>query len=428
MRFKFLTIAFLLIGVLALAQKREIKDAKKATEAGDFSKAKSLLQKVEPQISSQRDRTKADFYMAKGSAYLGKNGRGVSVEDLTTAGESFQKAIKFGEKEDGEKGVKATQRILVNGGIASQNAKHFDIAYKKMYAAYEIKPKDTIYLLAAANSALNGQINDKAIEYYEKLKKMGYIGSALQYIATEKATGEIRVFANKSKRDIFMKSGNYVKPTVRRSESKMPEIIKHLALLYLQQGNEEKAMQAINEAKQSNPDDVQLMMAEASIYNKMGKNDKYQEIIKKVIEKDPENATLYYNLGVTSYQMDKPEEAEKYYEKAIEYNPKMAVAYSAIGGIILDKQKAIVDTMNTLGMSNADTKKYNKLSKKRNALIEKALPYMENAYKNDPDNVDVIRTLYQLNIQLGNKEEAQKYKSLMHQDPDSDNQPDSEGK
>src|SRR5699024_5078687 len=120
-------------------------------------------------------------------------------------------------------------------------------------------------------------------------------------------------------------------------------------------------------------------------------------------------------LGDGLLQNKDPKEAKKYYKKAIKADPKMADAYSGVAGVILDEQEDVVNQMNELGMSEADSKKYDKLSEKRDSLLKEAMPEIEKALENDSDNVDMMRTHDQINVQLRNKEKAKKYKSMMEE-------------
>lgn len=420
MKIKFLTLVILMISTLTFAQKREIKNAEKALENNKISQAKDLLQQVESEIPSQRDKIKAQYYMAKGKLYRILSNQNATLESLNTAYDSFKKAIKFGSEKDGKKGLEETINITVNSAVADRDAEDFKSAYKKLYMAYREDPSDTIYLFSAANNAFNARDDQKAIELYKKLKDIGYQGNHLQYIATDKSSGEIRVFANKDERDLFVKSGEYENPEVRRAESRKGDIIKQLAFLYMRNDQKDKALEAILEAKKSNPNDLQMMKSEAMIYQKMGEKEKYTKLLKKLVRQDPDNAALYYNiLGDGLLQDGKSEDAKNYYEKAIEADPKMSDAYNGVANIILKEQEDIVKEMNSLGMSKEDSKKYDELEKQRNKLLKKAMPYMENALKYDPENVDMMRTLYQLNIQLRNKEEAQKYKEMMEKNSEA---------
>lgn len=412
MKTKILAVSLALASTTALfAQKREIRDAEKAVEKENFSEAKSILTSVESQVAGEKDRIKEDYYMTKGMAYMGKQPQKQSPEDLKIAGEAFQMAQELGN-EDAAAKLGDVRNALINSAIADQNAQKYKEAAKKLYTSYNLNKKDTLHLYFAAANLTNAQDYETALSYYNKLKDLGYTGKGIEYYAVNTETGQKEKFNDKKQRDLYLKSGSYSDPTEERLESKKAEIYKNIALIYLQQGQEEKGIQAIQDAKAENPDDTQLMLAEADIYYKAGQKDKYTEIVEKVLEKDPNNASLYYNLGVTSTQMEAPEKAIEYYKQAIEIDPEMTNAYINLASSILMKEQGVIDEMNGLGMSKADNKRYEELQEERTQLYKDALPYLQKAVDLDPDNQQAIQTLINIHSQLGNDDKVEKYKAM----------------
>src|SRR5699024_8802933 len=155
---------------------------------------------------------------------------------------------------------------------------------------------DTIYLFAAAGNAFNAQDDEQALEYYTKLKDMGYRGDGIQYLATQKETGEEQSFGDEKERDLFVKNGEYENPREVQEDRRERDIIKQLAVLYLRNDKKDEAIKAIEEAKQADPDDVEMMKAEAMIYQEMGDEDKYLELIDNLIQQDPDDAATYYKI------------------------------------------------------------------------------------------------------------------------------------
>ncbi|WP_304039320.1 tetratricopeptide repeat protein [Mesonia mobilis] len=411
MKTKILAVGLLLAGTAVFAQKKEIKNAEKAIDKENYSEAKSILTSVESQVAGEKDKVKEDYYMAKGNAYMGKQPQKQSVADLKIAGEAFNMAIELGNN-DASESLTKVKNALVNSAIADQNAQKFTEASEKLYTSYDLNKKDTIHLYYAAASATNGKNYDTALRYYKQLADMNYSGAGLEFYAVNNSTGEKEKFNDKNQRDLYLKSGDYSNPTEEKVPSKRAEITKNIALIYIQQGETEKGLQAIDEAMQENPDDTSLMLAQADIFYQSGDKKKYSEIVEKVLEKDPNNASLYYNLGVTAMQMDAPEKAIKYYKNAIEIDPKMASAYVNLGSSILMKEQSIIDEMNGLGMSKADNKKYDELQKERTSLYEKAVPYLEKAVELDANNAQAIQTLVNIHSQLGNEDKVAKYKAM----------------
>ncbi|VVV02171.1 MULTISPECIES: tetratricopeptide repeat protein [Mesonia] len=411
MKTKIIAVGLVLASTTLFAQKREIKDAEKAIDKENFSEAKSILTSVESQVAGEKDRIKEDYYMAKGMAYMGKQPQTQSPSDLKIAGESFQMAQELGN-EDAAAKLGDVRNALINSAIADQNAKKYKEAAQKLYTSYNLNKKDTLHLYFAAANLTQAQDYEAALNYYNKLKDLGYTGKGIEYYAINTETGEKEKFNDKNQRDLYLKSGSYSDPTEEKLESKKSEIYKNIALIYLQQGKEEKGIQAIEDALAENPGDTQLMLAKADIYYKAGQKDKYTEIVEKVLEKDPNNASLYYNLGVTATQMGDPKKAIEYYKKAIEVDPKMTNAYINLASSTLMKEQGMIDEMNSLGMSKADTKRYEELQKERTQLYKDALPYLEKAVELDANNQQAIQTLINIHSQLGNDDKVAKYKAM----------------
>ena len=194
-------------------------------------------------------------------------------------------------------------------------------------------------------------------------------------------------------RDISVKAGTHDNSRNVKSESKVGEIAKNVALIYIEQGKTDEAIAAIEKAKKSNPNDLNLILSEANVYYKMGDHDKYKVLIKKALELDPNNVDLVFNLGVFAAQENQFEEAKGYYNKAIEMDSGYKNAYMNMAALILDQEQVIIDEMNNLGTSAADNKKYDELKEKRQQLYKDAVPYLRSVLDLDQSDVGAARTL-----------------------------------
>ena len=408
MKTRILTAVLALFTVVSFAQKKEIRRAGKAVEKGDFQEAKDYLKEAEAQLADADDDEKADYYLYKGYALLG-NGENVPTEDLMAAAEAMKKARELGHEEV-EEGLAAVSNALVNSAIEDQNAQNFDEASKKLEASYRMSNRDTIYLYYAASNSVNSKNYDEALRYYKELQDLGFTGEEMIYTAVNKETGEEERMASKQQRDLFVKSGDYINPQDKKEESKEGEIAKNIALIYIEKGENEKAIEAMEKAKAVNPNDPALMQAEADMYYQMGDMAKYREILEEVVSQNPDDATLYYNLGVSSAQLGEKDRAIDYYKKAIELDPNMSNARINIAYIILSKEAPLVEEMNSLGMSTADQKKYEELAEQRQGIYRDALPHLEKVMANDPKNIEAARTMMNIYYQINEPEKAEEMK------------------
>ncbi len=412
MKTNILSLALSFLSVVAIAQKKEIRDAGKAVEKGRFAEAKTLLNQAEPLLSEANDSYKEDYYLFKGKAYVG-TGENTSIEDLMIAAEAFKKAGEMGNESAAE-GLATVTNSLVQGAINDQNNQAFSKAADKLYTGYQLNNQDTLYLYYAASNEVSAGNYEKALKYYEELKDLGFTGIETQYVAINKETGEEEAM-NKTQRDLMVKTGEYIKPEDRITEPKTGEIAKNIALIYIQQGEDDKAIAAIDAAKAANPGDISLLQSEADMYYRMGDKAKYKELMEGIIESDPNNPTLYYNLGVTSFEIGDIDAAISYYKKALELDPELADARLNIAAAILSREGSIVEEMNSLGMSKADTQKYDELSEKRSQIYIDALPYLEKVIENDSSNIEAMRTAMNIYYQIGEDAKADALQEKINQ-------------
>lgn len=398
----------LLASTVLFAQKSEVKDAEDALEINDFATAISLLEKAEPLKEELNDKWLSSFYMNKGKAFGLRAFSGTDMtKDFLTSIKAYENAIDLGrDVEEANKAINKLKQDMLKSAINDQKKGDNSLAAKKLYTTYEINKKDTMYLYYAASAAVNAQEYDSALDYYNSLMDLGYKGIRKQFLATNIETGKEEAFQSKNMRDLSIKSGQYTNPKDEVSKSVRGEIAKNITLIYIQQDKTEKALEAVKEAKKENPDDLDIMQAEADLYYRLGDIKKYDVIMKEVVSQDPNNPVLYYNLGVSAEQLGDIKGAKGYYEKAIELDPKMENAYINLATATLAKERDLVEQMNKLGTSPAENKKYQELNKQRKQFYINALPYLEKVIEINPKNIDALRTLKNIYYQLAEDEKA----------------------
>ncbi len=405
MKTKFIVVLFLMVGTIGFSQKQAIKLAAKALKSGDMAVAGEALKAAEGQLGAADQKMKAQFYLLKGQVLSASAGE--SLEKIEEAATAYNKTIEI-EKESGavKYSTEATQKLqllrqsLIESAIADQNAKNYIGAAEKLYVGYTTNKLDTIYLYYAAGNSINGKNYEEALKYYEELKGLGFSGVKTEFVATNKETGQVEPFESKQVRDLSVKSGSYIKPDTRTSDSKKGEIAKNIALIYMNQGKDEEAIKAIDDAKKENPEDAALMQAEADLYYKLGNVAKYKELMEQIVANDPENPDLLYNLGVSASRLGDNEQAMEYYKKTLELKSDYTAAQINIASMILGGESKIVEEMNGLGTSSKDNARYEALKTKRVELYQSAVPYLEGALDSKPDNIDAVRTLMNIYYQL----------------------------
>jgi len=377
MKNQILALTVGLLSVAAFAQKDEIKAAEKAIKKGEFKEAKAALAGLEANEDSMDSKYKAKYFFLKGSAYAESN--------VEKASEAYNKLIAY-EKEIGkQKYTKEAEpklnelvQTVSKKAIKLYNEKDYKNATSNFYLTYKLSPKDTAFLYNAALSASLSKDFDVSLEYYKKLQDIKYTGIETQYVAVNKETGETENLGTKSNRDMMVKLGSHNTPSDKTSASKQAEIIKNIGYIYVNQGKPELAIEALQEARKSNPKDINLLLNQAQMYIELEKMDKFGELMKEAVEIDPTNPTLFFNLGVVNAQENHIEEAIGFYKKAIELKPDYGDAYLNLGITILNKR---VDVINEMNENLSNEKKYTELEGDLKVICKEALPYIIEADK-----------------------------------------------
>ncbi|MFC4094833.1 tetratricopeptide repeat protein [Euzebyella saccharophila] len=418
MKTRFLILASLCFTMVGFAQKSEIKTAEKALKSGDAASAKTALEAVSGSISGADEKLQAQYYFTKGKAYaeLAKKGDNSAFEE---AAKSFQQVLDVEEKsgkekysEDTRQHMRALSADLVNSAVEDNGNKKFKEAAEKLYTSYKISPQDTSYLYYAASSAVNGGHYEQALTFYEELQEVGYDGSGMVYKATNVESGQVEEM-DKSQRDLMVKSGTYKDPVDEKTPSKKAEIVKNMALIYTQLGKDDKALEAYSAARESNPDDVNLVLNEANLHYKLGDKEKFKELMAQAAEMAPDNADLHYNIGVINMEQGNLEEARAAYKKALEINPNYTNAQLNLSTTYVNEGNSLIDEMNGLGNSKADIARYDELKEKKDSLFLEGAGVLEEALKNNPDNQSILTQLKNIYGAMGDNENFMRIKKMI---------------
>ena len=408
---KYLILGFVMIFVGSIsAQKKELRNAGKALDKGNFEKATMALNAAEALLESMDDKQKSEFHLLKSKLYF--NGGAANLEDTVMAIEAFEKVSNPNNAQSKEKHLVNLINHLVNKGSDFVEKNDYSSASDCFSNAYRISKKDTIYLYYAASSSVNAKEYDKSLTMYKELKSLNFTGIEKQYFALNIITNMEEAFDNKLLRDASVQAKTHSNPIEKKSKSRYPEIIKNMALIYNQMGDTEKALGAMLEARAENPDDLNLILTEANVYYAMGNIDKFKSLLEYATELDSENPELQYNLGVIAAEANDVENAKKYYTRAIELNPKYVNAYINLAALILGQEESIIDEMNNLGTSAADDRRYDELRLERKELYFEAIPYLEQAIDIDSNNFQAARTLSNIYSATGDDAKAKEYRDL----------------
>ena len=403
----FFTFLLTLMITFGWSQKKELKQAQKLYRSAKISEAKASLDANQALLESAELKYAAPYNLLRSQITLAEEAYQASYDYLQLA----QKDSGLSSKTDEQKRLLIF--AIINTAIEQSDNKEFIASAENLYLSYVIDPEaNADYLYFAASNAVNASDYELSLKYYQILKDTNYTGIMVKYYVTEVANN-IEIEVSESEYSIYQKSKDYINFRTADTESKFPEIVKNIALIYNQLGEKEKAIAAVKDARAESPNDLGLILTEANIYIELGEKEKFQVLMGEAIAQDPENANLYYNLGVVTADLGDKENARAYYEKAIELDPSMENGYLNLVALILEDETSIVEEMNSLGNSRADNAKYDTLKAKRESVYSECVPILKKLISISSSNQEAARTLMNIYGTLGDNEGFMEMKKLL---------------
>ena len=153
------------------------------------------------------------------------------------------------------------------------------------------------------------------------------------------------------------------------------EVYQILAQTYIEEGDTANYITTMQEGLKLFPKEPYYSVNLINTYIVQNKYDEARTFLAQAIELNPENPQLYDVMGKL-YEESNEEEAIKWFSKALEVDPNYVESLCNIGRIYYNKAVEVSDKEEG-GMAAAQ--------KKRTALLNKALPYLQKAYSINPD-------------------------------------------
>ena len=397
----------LMICYNSFSQKKELRQITKLVNENFYEEALSSLNEIKNLVEvSDDERLKATYFYNRA---ISERETGEFLNSIN----SYKSLINIDDskysttiKLEIENLKILIENAIVNSAVNDNKENKYDSSMKKLYMAYEFNGNDE-YLYYAAGSAVNSKNYDNAIKYYLELKENGYTGIVDEYFVTNNESG-VEEKVTETEYNLFKDSKDYSNPRIGETESRYPEIIKNIALLYVVQKKIDLAISAIDEARKIQPDDVNLILNEADIYLNLTQNTedddsraryelRFKELMELAVSKDPENGVLYFNLGFISLQNNDTESASKYFYTSIEKKPDHIDSYLGLIQIRLDEQDVINEKISDLVMSNkrSDNELREKLENQKLNLYKECASLCENILQYDPENRSALKYLSQ---------------------------------
>ena len=406
---KLILLILLFTFSFSTAQKKELRNANKFFVSGEYASAIDLLDSTKDLFDSSDDKIKAQVMLLYGKLHT-------TMEDFELAIKAFDMSKNLGSSDKIlNPELRKLETAIITSAVSDNETEDFNAAAKKLKMVYDLNTEtNSEYLYYAASSAVNSLDYTLALEYYERLRDIKYEGIETKFYITEVSSGNEIEINDEVQFKLLQKSKDYSDAREEVTDSKFPEIVKNIALIYKELGQNDKALAAIEAARSSNPDDVGLIITAANIYFELGNKEAFKVAMSEAVDKEPNNPVLYYNLGVVSAELGEKDVAISYYQTSIDLDPSNENSYLNLVALILDGEEDIVSEMNSLGTSRADNMKYDELKESRENLYKQTVPILKDLIDIN-NNIEAIRTLMNIYGTIGDNSGYMEMKNLLEQ-------------
>jgi tetratricopeptide (TPR) repeat protein len=347
--------------MIASAQKSVRTTAFNYLKKGKFDLAKENIDKA---VAHEKTMNDAKTWLYYGNTYIqiatneDEAIKSLDPDALQKAYDGYMKCNELDTKGVYKLDIIKNVTVIGNNyyarGLDFFDNKNFKDAFVNFNKATEVNKSldmgvDTLFIYAAAMSAMSAEMNEEAKTYYTELVEMDY----------DKAV-----------------------------------IYSDLATIYKNEGDLEKAKATLQQGIEKYPNDAGTLFAKINI---LLEEQKYAEVIESLdaaIQLAPENYTLYFVQGQSYEAMKEMEKAETAYLKAVDINPDYTDAYYNLGALHYNEGVNVYSEANDLPFDAID--EYNKMAETANKHFLDAQPYFEKAFEMLPDDVNLKNSLVQI--------------------------------
>ncbi len=179
------------------------------------------------------------------------------------------------------------------------------------------------------------------------------------------------------------------------------------AYCYKQVKKFDEAKAIINKARETYPNDKDLLTQLVNISLDEGDNVGAKKALDDAIAADPDNASLHYIIGTIYMTMENDVEAEKSLRKALEIDPNNVNAQYQLGAHLYNWGQKLKDQASFLPVNDP---KEEGLLKEAEEKIEGAIKYLEMYIEKEPNDKPVLDILSKAYHKQGNTAKALEYK------------------
>lgn len=369
-------LSLLVVGVYA--QKKTLKSAQKALNKKDYATAIDMATQASQNAETAEN---PQVYVIIGTAELYQfNDDKTDFAKAQSSYDHFQKAIELGddklkdklmedafmnnngERLGGGEGLMYLQALLNIQGNAHLENDEFEKMHDYFRLSFDITPDDVVMAFYAGYSAYAGDLDsDIALKYYSKV------------IELNDAAAEEEKFENAN----FAYNG--------------------IIDIYLSQKEEyDEALKYVRAAKKAYPEEKLYSDYEIDILIKAEKMDEAITGLRGVVEAGNATDFTFYRLAYLLWNNGEDDEALGAVDEALKLNAKYYDALYVAGSIHFNQGVELLKTAN----NTDDNDEFAKLVEQAKEKFRLALPYVERAIVEKPEDIFMLNPLSTIYDQL----------------------------
>lgn len=377
-------VGLLLISLL-WAQKSKVTSAALAVQDEEYEKALSFIQEAlaSPQLLKPKDLAKT--YMLRGRAYMGLLLSSKDPQAVLTKYPNLLEEVIFSIRKckeyDTSKEYENDLKLLAAQASSVLYLKGFELFQKEKLAEarqhftwamelYDMIGQKDFYPPYALRGIVNLQMKDTA--------------AAIQDLEKARSLAAQKPIPN---------------------DQTLPFVYSSLIGAYGGQGKADEALQIASEGRNKFPTDENIRRAELNLYlQNPGLQEKAIERFRQEIQRDPDNETLLL-IYAQLWERTNPDSAAIYYKQVLAKNPNSLNAHYNLGAYYVNQAAELSVKYN----ETRDEKLQQKYFAQMQELFRQALPHLEKAHEQLPEDLALLQSLIQVTTYLGMDEKAQEY-------------------
>ncbi|HAS34877.1 MAG TPA: hypothetical protein DCS15_00215 [Flavobacteriales bacterium] len=179
-----------------------------------------------------------------------------------------------------------------------------------------------------------------------------------------------------------------------------------MSMIYYKKADSvDKALEVLAEGRKAFPSNSPMLLAELEIFLGSNRFDEALSNLNLAIKNDSSNHILYFARGMIFNNKSKFKQAEMNYLKAISLKPDHYDSNFNLGALYFNQGADMITKAGDI----PDFKEYEIAKKKGDAVLVKAIPYLEKALEIRPDDKDSMSSLMQL---YGRTNQSDKYNEV----------------